>query len=148
MSPQRACIISTCPKTAIPGGSRCESHARSNWDKWKKRKAERQAYYASPKWRARRARQLEEFPNCAQCGAKASHADHIDNMAAGGDPDGPLQSLCESCHRHKTASEGGRARKATSRATNVEPPTILDKRDGPDQLIGFKGEVLEGDGTG
>ena len=112
---KRACIVPTCPGMAIPGGSRCPDHIRSNWDRWKQKKAERVAYYKSSEWKERRRRQLREHPTCAMCGAPATDADHVENLAAGGDPDGELQSLCEPCHRQKTASEGGRAAKAKRR---------------------------------
>lgn len=107
--PVRACIV--CGSPSIPGGSRCPNHVRSNWDRWKKRTAERQSYYSSSAWQERRKRQLAEHPYCVRCGAKASDADHVNNLAAGGDPDGPLDSLCADCHRRKTASEGGKAAK-------------------------------------
>ncbi len=71
----------------------------------------RSKLYDTPQWRGRRKRQLAEFPTCAQCGAPASIADHIYNVGAGGDFDGPLQSLCKPCHAKKTAAEGGRAAK-------------------------------------
>ncbi len=113
----RACILRgpSCSNggIAVPGTSRCSAHSKG----WRKSPAmqARSSYYDTPQWRARRKRQLEAEPNCAKCGAKASIADHIDNIGAGGDPDGPLQSLCLKCHNIKTASEGGKAAKAKRR---------------------------------
>lgn len=109
--PPRSCLL--CHRHAIPGTSRCPAHSKG-----RRKSPEMQArssYYDSPQWRERRKRQLKEFPNCAQCGAPATIADHIHNIGAGGDPDGPLQSLCLKCHNRKTASEGGKAAKAKRR---------------------------------
>ena len=114
--PRRVCIL--CPAFAIDGTSRCPAHSRG----WRKSPAmqARSAYYDSPGWKARSKRQLAAEPMCRQCGAKASIADHIDNIGAGGDPDGPLQSLCLKCHNRKTASEGGKAAKAKREAERRE----------------------------
>jgi hypothetical protein len=73
--------------------------------------AARSKLYGSKAWRERRARQLTEYHYCAVCGQRAVIADHIDNIGAGGDWSGPLQSLCKIHHAQKTASEGGKAAK-------------------------------------
>lgn len=105
--PKRQCLF--CNQLAIEGGSRCSFHARpSNWQRGKRSKTA--DYYSSTAWQTRRKRQLAAEPLCAVCGARASQADHIINMAAGGSPDGPLQSLCADCHRRKTGQEGHAAR--------------------------------------
>lgn len=62
------------------------------------------------RWRKRRAAQLKAEPRCQACLAQgfitvATQADHITPIANGGDPDGPLQSLCAPCHDRKTANE-------------------------------------------
>jgi 5-methylcytosine-specific restriction enzyme A len=107
----RACII--CGGRAVEGFSRCSAHSRgSNWQHGRRPKS---SYYSSRGWQDRRHRQLAEFPTCAKCGARATQADHIVNMASGGDPDGPLQSLCLDCHRQKTSREGHLARYGGSR---------------------------------
>jgi len=63
-------------------------------------------FYQSGAWRRRRAAQLGREPLCRRWGARATHADHVIPVAAGGDFDtGPLQSLCARCHRQKTARE-------------------------------------------
>lgn len=112
--PRRACILRGpgCSDGgfAVSGTSRCSAHSRG-WRKSPEMQA-RSSYYDTPQWKARRKRQLAAFPNCAHCGQKATIADHIHNIGAGGDPDGPLQSLCIKCHNRKTASEGGKAAKA------------------------------------
>jgi 5-methylcytosine-specific restriction protein A len=105
--PKRQCLL--CNQPAIDGGSRCSAHARpSNWLRGKRSKSA--DYYASTAWQSRRKAQLAKEPLCAMCGERAGTADHITNMASGGDPNGPLQSLCIDCHRKKTGSEGHRAR--------------------------------------
>ena len=103
-----------CAAPAVPGGSRCSAHVSPS--NWARRKRPGWAdYYQSTAWQNRRKRQLAHNPLCAMCGRRASHADHITNLAAGGDVNGPLQSLCGDCHRTKTSSEGHRARKEKSR---------------------------------
>jgi 5-methylcytosine-specific restriction endonuclease McrA len=55
------------------------------------------------------------------CGQKATHVDHVINIAAGGPLDGPLQSLCTEHHRLKTQQESkeGNKRAAARRRSNV-----------------------------
>jgi len=61
--------------------------------------------------RARRARaraQVAASPWCARCNATSDlTADHIVAIANGGDPDGPLQTLCRSCNSRKRQAELG-----------------------------------------
>lgn len=115
--PSRVCILRGpgCSDggIAVSGTSRCPDHSKG-WTKSPEMQA-RSHFYDSRAWRERRARQLEAEPNCRQCGAPATIADHIHNIGSGGDPDGPLQSLCLKCHNRKTASEGGKAAKANRR---------------------------------
>ncbi len=114
----RTCIIGF-DHPALPGQSRCAKHSRG-WRKSPVMQA-RSSYHDTPQWRARRKRQLEAEPNCRQCGARASIADHIDPIGLGGDPDGPLQSLCLRCHNRKTAGEGvGRRRRSESNRADRE----------------------------
>jgi 5-methylcytosine-specific restriction endonuclease McrA len=110
--PTRQCLLYG-PKCSnrgmcLPGASRCPAHSTSNWHR--SRNPASATYYSSRAWQERRAAQLKKEPLCAMCGAKASHADHVVNIASGGDPNGPLQSLCVDCHRRKTGQEGHRAR--------------------------------------
>jgi hypothetical protein len=112
--PKRACLLRgpKCSNNgiAVPGTSRCPAHSKG-WTKSPEMQA-RSGHYNTRSWRERSKKQLVEFPDCAKCGARASVADHIDNIGAGGDWFGPLQSLCKPCHAKKTASEGGKAAKA------------------------------------
>ena len=53
-------------------------------------------------WQRRRARQLAEHPACVVCGStELLEADHVVPVAAGGSPDGPLQTLCRTHNRRK-----------------------------------------------
>ncbi len=111
--PPRACIMAgpkcTNNGMAVPGTSRCPAHSRG-WRKSPEMQT-RSDYYQKRSWRESSRKQLDAEPYCRRCGAKATVADHIDNIGAGGDWFGPLQSLCAPCHNRKTASEGGRAAK-------------------------------------
>ena len=105
----RKCLTYGCPNVIPQGRSRCDKHG-SNWERWRARNPHTRSY-ASPAWKRRRAEQLRREPNCRECGAPASHVDHVQNVAGGGDFDsGPLQSLCPKHHRQKTAHEGHEGR--------------------------------------
>ena len=107
--PARPCLTQGCPEVVQDGGSRCARHRTTGWASY--RPPWRDLYQTSA-WRRRRAEQLRAHPQCVVCGRPASHVDHIVGMAAGGDfDDGALQSQCVSCHRKKSALEGGRGRK-------------------------------------
>lgn len=66
---------------------------------------------------ARRARWLSHNPLCVHCREKgrvteAKQVDHIVALAHGGaDDESNLQSLCEACHKEKTAAEMGYVRR-------------------------------------
>lgn len=115
--PKRLCIAfgPGCDNAGIAaaGTSRCPAHSRG----WRKSAAmkSRSGYYDTRSWKERRARQLAEEPYCRTCGRPAEIADHVFNVGAGHDFDGPLQSLCKPCHAKKTASEGGKASKQKRR---------------------------------
>jgi 5-methylcytosine-specific restriction endonuclease McrA len=102
--PDRACI--TCGRPSLAGASRCLAHSSKNgWARYAAKHPDRAAYYASGHWRERRRRWLLDNPNCVVCGEKATHVDHVLNLAGGGSLDGPLQSLCKEHHRRKTQNE-------------------------------------------
>jgi 5-methylcytosine-specific restriction endonuclease McrA len=95
---------------AVPGTSRCRAHTRkgsSRWAQYAAQHPEQAAYYRSAAWRERRAAFLRDNPTCVAlgCGRKATHADHIFNIAAGAGFEGPLQALCAAHHRRKTLNE-------------------------------------------
>lgn len=59
-------------------------------------------------WRRIRDEHLAQEPFCVECGRAGSHVDHILPRRQGGTDDhGNLQTLCSSCHSHKTASQDG-----------------------------------------
>jgi 5-methylcytosine-specific restriction enzyme A len=102
----RACI--SCGKLLYGRLSRCPSHtpkSSSGWARYAAQNPELAAFYRSAHWRERRARHLADNPTCVVCGEKATHVDHIINVASGGPLDGPIQSLCSPHHRAKTQQE-------------------------------------------
>lgn len=103
----KACI--TCGKR-IPYGSRCKQHGGSNWDRYGAEHPERRQAYKDPAWKTRREAWLAEHPTCVRCGAKATDVDHVQALALGGSFDGPVQSLCRSCHLKKTAADSNKAK--------------------------------------
>jgi hypothetical protein len=118
-----ACI--TCGRPVPYGKSRCPAHtskSSSRWAQYAAEHPEQAAYYASAGWRERRARHLTENPTCVVlgCGRKATHADHVLNLASGGTFDGPLQSHCTEHQRQKTQAESklGNKRAAARRRRN------------------------------
>ena len=108
---RRRCM--DCRKDALPGASRCAVHsAGEGWSAYKQRHPDRQRYYASSTWRRRRRAHLDAQPTYVRCGAAATQADHIIAVALGGDlKNGPLQSMCERCHRDKTVRDSHQAAK-------------------------------------
>lgn len=70
--------------------------------------------YDLQQWRKReRIAHLQAEPLCRMCRAEgkltpAHHCDHITPISQGGDPWGPLQSLCARHHSQKTAKENGK----------------------------------------
>jgi 5-methylcytosine-specific restriction endonuclease McrA len=118
--PPRKCLL--CTELAIAGTSRCPAHSRG-WRKSPQMLA-RADHYRSRSWRERSKRQLEAQPLCeckgcsfcgSGCGRRAGVSDHVNPIGLGGDPAGPLQSLCTPCHLRKSSSEGGRAAKQNRR---------------------------------
>lgn len=73
----------------------------------------RRRIYNSVAWKNARRFQLERQPLCERCAddyglvVAAEHVDHVQPLAAGGDPYDPmnLSSLCAGCHSRKTAAE-------------------------------------------
>jgi len=65
------------------------------------------AFYNSTAWRNLRNAYIMEHPLCASCGRGADMVDHIVPINKGGAPLDPsnLQSLCNSCHNKKSATD-------------------------------------------
>ena len=85
----------------------CEEHADNRQEVDKLRaSASKRGYDA--RWRRYRKNYLAKHPLCADCGTLATVIDHIvphkGNRALFWDENNH-QSLCESCHNRKTASE-------------------------------------------
>jgi 5-methylcytosine-specific restriction protein A len=69
-------------------------------------------FYNSWSWRKLRKNFIQRFPLCKHCEEKdevtvATVVDHIVPINSGGEPlkESNLQSLCESCHNKKSATE-------------------------------------------
>lgn len=111
--PARACIA--CSGVAIPGTSRCPNCTRSGWSRHKA-KSQVNDLYSSPRWKELRARVLKEEPVCRVCGERAStEVDHVE--PASKRPDlffdrANVRGICEPCHKAKSSSEGGQAKRA------------------------------------
>lgn len=86
---------------------RCTEHQRRPWENasagWAKG--------GTRAWRVRRERHLLNNPLCVVCGLVAEEADHVTELADGGDLlRGELQSFCVDHHREKSrASSKARA---------------------------------------
>lgn len=95
-----------CPNLAVDRG-RCTDHRRPAWEN----KSAGWATGGSRAWRKRRADHLLNNPLCVVCGAVAEEADHVTELADGGDLlRGDLQSFCTFHHREKSrASSKARA---------------------------------------
>ena len=111
--PKRKCIEPGCTRWAEPGSPRCRDHARE----FSRRDRQRQFadLYNTGVWRRMRARQLRDFPLCAECirHGKVTAATEVDHITPHkGDAKlffdkRNLQSLCKRCHSAKTAREDG-----------------------------------------
>jgi 5-methylcytosine-specific restriction endonuclease McrA len=112
--PARICSVPGCPNRATDG-SRCGAHARPAW-----RQGSSTRKQTLPKhWPAIRAQVLARDGRCmcpgcprcqgSPCSSAPTDADHV------GDRDdhslANLRSLCRSCHRHRSSSQGGSAKR-------------------------------------
>lgn len=98
-----------------------KNEGQSGWERYRQAHPERAAVYKGEAWRARRDEQLREHPTCVVCGRKAVTPDHVVAIALGGDPDGPLQSMCEPCHREKTRRDRREGMKRAAARRNAAP---------------------------
>ncbi|MGY6129117.1 HNH endonuclease (plasmid) [Paraburkholderia strydomiana] len=110
--PMRPCKQPGC--RALVASGYCDAHAykASNWAKRVERKGSTTARGYGAAWQRLRASILKrDHYLCQVCIRKgrvteASQVDHIKAKAAGGtDDEGNLQSICEPCHKAKTARE-------------------------------------------
>lgn len=85
-----------------------------------------------PNWPTIRRRILErDRHTCQQCGAHATHVDHILGAASnGGDQDDNLQALCRRCHLSKTGREARSVTLARSARAKRKPERHPGLRNG------------------
>ena len=90
-----------CTAIAIDQG-RCEDHPIVPWER---PSANSRALSRSDRWTFKKDVLRTANHTCAMCGAEATEADHIIEIAAGGaarDSAGNGQALCGPCHSKKT----------------------------------------------
>jgi HNH endonuclease len=107
----KACRKQGCKNTTTHSSGYCELHLGCGWQRHQQGKTASQRGYGS-QWRVLRAVALERDKYlCQECLKKgryvtATTVDHIIAKAHGGsDILSNLQSLCDSCHKFKTARE-------------------------------------------
>ena len=107
----KACRKQGCKNTTTHSSGYCELHLGCGWQRHQKGKTASQRGYGS-QWRALRTVALERDKHlCQECLKKgryvtATTVDHIIAKAHGGSDNlSNLQSLCNSCHKFKTARE-------------------------------------------
>lgn len=107
----KACRKQGCKNTTINSNGYCDEHQGCGWQRHQKGKTSSQRGYGS-QWRKIRAIVLvRDNYLCQECLKQglfvtATTVDHITPKAHGGSDDlTNLQSLCNSCHKFKTARE-------------------------------------------
>lgn len=105
------------------------------WDNTpEKRRRDQQVY--GPEWRKNRALALkraggacEHLENGRRCGSRDRvQVDHIKPVTQGGTHHlDNLRVLCLTCHRRKSAQEGGGYRKTGRRAARAEDPVLAPR---------------------
>ncbi|MCL2555429.1 MAG: HNH endonuclease [Firmicutes bacterium] len=112
---QRPCAWTGCGQLTY--NRYCDKHQKEANSQYEKNGRDHEAsrHYNTGRWQRLRKLQLAREPMCRHCKergqlVRASHADHIIEIADGGsvyDLDN-LQSLCRSCHSTKTLKERAR----------------------------------------
>lgn len=107
----KACRKQGCKNTTTDSSGYCDEHKACGWVRHQKGKTSSQRGYGA-QWRKLRAIALERDRYlCQECLKKglyvsATTVDHIIAKAHGGSDDlSNLQSLCDVCHKTKTAKE-------------------------------------------
>jgi len=123
-APARACRATNCSNLTRHPSGYCDEHAalrvskpRIRFDRSadKHRPSPSKRGYGK-KWQKLRRIVLSQNPECAMCGAPATHVDHIVPLADGGTNDREnLQPLCHSCHTRKTLGDVRRRQGAAIR---------------------------------
>ncbi|ELU16563.1 hypothetical protein CAPTEDRAFT_121699 [Capitella teleta] len=111
---KRACRKQGCPGTTTHRSGFCEVHQPTDgsWAQWQQRKGSSSERGYGSDWRKLRAFILERDNHLCQEHLKqgviqaGNHVDHIVPKAQQGtDTPSNLQTLCTTCHKHKTATE-------------------------------------------
>lgn len=111
---KRACRYSGCAGTTTHRSGYCEKHqpTESSWSPWQRKKGSSSQRGYGSDWRKLRSMILERDNHLCQEHLKQGvikaghHVDHIVPKAQKGtDEPSNLQTLCHSCHAHKTATE-------------------------------------------
>ena len=110
----KPCRKALCAAITNDRGGYCDKHKgmESNWSRWSENKGTTKQRGYGAEWGRLRKQILErDFYLCQEHDRKGmvregSHVDHIKSKAQGGtDAPSNLQTLCVTCHRHKTATE-------------------------------------------
>jgi 5-methylcytosine-specific restriction protein A len=109
----KPCRVNSCSQTTTDRTGYCDSHAdkRTNWAQHQNGKSDTQRGYGWA-WRKLRKQILERDSHlCQEClragrVTQAATVDHITPKSQGGtNASTNLQSLCDPCHKTKTATE-------------------------------------------
>lgn len=94
----------TCSALTAGGKTYCDQCQPNGWAT---HPSARNTRYSRTETRAFHRAVLALEPNCRQCGARATQADHIIPVSQGGtnDPATNGAALCDQCHAHKTKRE-------------------------------------------
>jgi len=120
--PLRPCSYPGCPK--LVEGGYCEKHKKQRDQEYNLygRDDFTKSFYKTKEWKTVRQMQLNAHPFCEEClkegkRTKAVIVDHIIPIKEGGEKFSfsNLQSLCWSCHSRKSALEGSRFGKKSTR---------------------------------
>jgi 5-methylcytosine-specific restriction enzyme A len=109
LAPHHPCNEPGCPALVPRGVSRCPTHQRQRQAEYNRtQRPARHQFYNTKEWRALSKQVLQEGPNCRDCGAPSTQADHI--LSVKERPDLALvrsnvTGRCGTCHSRRTARE-------------------------------------------
>ena len=108
----KPCRKTSCAGTTVGRDGYCDEHKGSSWAVWQEREGNTTQRGYGYKWQKLRKQILaRDFYLCQTCldngtVREGSHVDHMTSKAQGGtDAPDNLQTLCVTCHAHKTATE-------------------------------------------
>lgn len=107
--PQRPCNAPRCGAKTDHRSGYCEAHRSGHWGGHYGQTAHQRGY--GYRWRKLRRAVLRDEPRCQVCLTSgrvslATQVDHITPKSQGGDDSWDnLQSICDRCHKAKTAEE-------------------------------------------